>query len=524
MKKVQPGDSVKRNRTGILVVLDGLGINSEARFNAVALARKPTLDSLFKRYPHTILEASEGHVGLPDGFSGDCEVGHLTLGAGRVVCQGLSLINQALEEGTFFRNPALMGLMHSLRERRGRAALHLVGLISEKAAQSHVSHVMACLELARRAGIQRVFIHAFTDGKDSSATEAIELLLDLQKHCRESRIGKIASVAGRDFGMNQDQQWDRTHLAYQAIVAGQSRFRFSDPVEYVRSSYDENVSDESIVPAVSTSYRGVRDGDGFVFFNFRPEGCANLAQSIVLAEFSHFRRENFPTLSGMVMMYPCAAVPKVPAAFEKPVIPLTLGEVVSEAGWAQLRVAEPEKFDFITRVFSGGVDQALAGEKRIEIVRNNDFRGYDLDPQMGAEELTRSLISELNSGTYRFAAVNYAAPDMVGHTGNLKAARCSIECIDECLAKIVGWVEAHDAFAVVTSDHGNCERMFDETGCPDAAHTLLPVPFLLVDPMHQGRLLGRMGSLSDVAPTILSLWGLPIPSQMSGTSLVAALQ
>lgn len=517
-------DNNAQSRAGILIVLDGFGINPDKHFNAVEGAEMPTYRSLLSRFPHSQIQASEQNVGLPKGFMGNSEVGHLNLGAGRVVYQDFSLISQAIEDGSFFENPALNELAKKLVSTERKHSLHLMGLVSDGGVHSHISHLFALLQWAKQRGITDVKIHVFTDGRDTSPTSAKKFVSDLASFCEDLGIGRIATLSGRFYAMDRDSRWDRTEKAYQAIVEAKAKFSFTDPNQFVESQYQMNNSDEFIEPGVARGYQGIQDGDGVVFFNFRADRARQITRALTQADFTFCRREKIPLLSGFVCMTPYDPSFTLSTAFEKPKVPMTLGEVVSLQGWKQLRIAETEKYAHVTYFFNGGDEKPFAGENRVLVPSPREVRTYDLKPEMSAPALTDKLLSELATEEYQLVVVNFANPDMVGHTGNYSAAVRSLEIIDDCLARIVDWVETHEAFAILTADHGNCEMMQDSKGMPMTAHTLLPVPFILIDPKHPKARLRKEGKLCDVAPTLLSLWHLPQPEQMTGSSMIESFQ
>jgi len=509
---------VANSKTGILVILDGFGINPDPKHNAIAEANTPNWDRLLEQYLHGRLDASESHVGLPQGFMGNSEVGHLNIGAGRVVYQDFSLISRAIEEGTFYQNKAFINLFSEIKKKD--RVLHLIGLVSDGGVHSHISHLLALIQCAKRNSITKMAIHAITDGRDTSPTSGVEYVTRLSSFCEDAGVGAIATVMGRFFAMDRDSRWDRTEKAYHAVVMADAEQSFNAPVAYLRKNYEENVTDEFIPPAVSKDYRGIENGDGVVFFNFRADRARQLTRAITQNEFNHFRRTERPELGGFVSMTPYDGTFQLASAFEKPRIRNTLGEVISQKGWKQLRIAETEKYAHVTYFFNGGDEKVFEGEKRILIPSPRDVKTYDLKPEMSASEVTKILLSELKTGEYRFAAVNFANPDMVGHTGNFRAAVKAVEFVDDCLGKIVDWVESNDAFAVVTSDHGNCELMEDARGMPLTSHTVLPVPIVIVDKEHKKSSLAKEGRLCDIAPTLLALWDIRPPKEMTGKSLI----
>lgn len=510
----------KSDRTGILIILDGYGINPSKEFNAVKLAKTPAVEMLHSKYSTTEIQASEGFVGLPAGFMGNSEVGHLNLGAGRVVYQDFSLISHAIEQGTFYENPALSTLCDKIKQTEN-TALHLMGLLSDGGVHSHNSHLYALLQLAKRKGIKNVYIHVITDGRDTSPSSGVQYVAELMQFQKDLGISEIATINGRFYAMDRDNRWERIQKAYEAIVEGKSPHTFTDPISYLKASYEKQDTDEFILPGQNKKYSGIKNGDGVVFFNFRADRAREITRAMTQNAFSGFERKTVPILSGFVCMTPYAEDLNLPTAFEKAKIQKTIGEVVSSIGWKQLRIAETEKYAHVTYFFNGGDEKIFEGEKRVLIPSSKEVRTYDLKPEMSAEEITKKLLEELNTKEYSFVVINFANPDMVGHTGNLNAAIKAVEKIDPCLKQIFDWIEKNNAFGILTADHGNCEKMQDEKGLPLTSHTTLPVPFVVIDPQKPKRKLRTGGSLCDVAPTLLQLWGIPQPKEMTGKSLLA---
>ncbi len=513
-----------QGRTGLLIILDGFGINPDKHFNAVEGAQMATYREILAKYPHSELQASEENVGLPKGFMGNSEVGHLNLGAGRIVYQDFSLISKAIEEGTFFKNTAFNDLAQKLTGAVRKHTLHLMGLVSDGGVHSHISHLLALLQWAKNKGLTDVKIHVFTDGRDTSPTSAKKFVSELESFCQDLGVGRIATISGRFYAMDRDSRWERTEMAYQAIVEGKAEVSFTSASQFVDSQYQQNNTDEFIIPGVARGYQGIQDGDGVIFFNFRSDRARQLTRALTQSDFSFCRREKFPALSGFVCMTPYDSSFKLATAYEKAKVPWTLGELVSQQNWKQLRVAETEKYAHVTYFFNGGDENSFQGENRILIPSPREVKTYDLKPEMSALAVTEKLLLELATGAYHFAVVNFANPDMVGHTGNYPAAVKSLEVLDDCLARIVDWIESHSAFAILTADHGNCEMMQDKKGMPMTAHTLLPVPFILIDPMHTKAKLRKEGKLCDVAPTLLALWSIPKPEVMTGSSMIESFQ
>jgi len=410
--------------------------------------------------------------------------------------------------------------MQKVKKGGPRAALHFMGLLSDGGVHSHDSHLYALIQMAKKEGISRVWIHAFMDGRDTSPTSGLSYLDKLTSYCRDSGVGRIATVMGRFFAMDRDKRWDRVEQAYGAIVKADGQAKFSQPQTWVRECYDKNITDEFLPPAVFTDYSGIGDGDGVLFFNFRADRAREISRAMTQTDFDGFVRPAFPSLSGFVGMTPYDESLQLLSAFEKPKVPMTLGELISKQGWKQLRIAETEKYAHVTYFFNGGDEKVFDGEKRVLIPSPREVRTYDLKPEMSAPELTDALLKELNADGLGFVVVNFANCDMVGHTGNLSAATRAVETVDQCLKKIVDWVEKHNAFALLTADHGNCEKMVDKDGAPMTAHTVFPVPLYVIDPNNKKWEL-KTGSLCDIAPTMLKIWGLPKPKEMTGDALVS---
>lgn len=510
-------------RTGVLIILDGFGLNPSVEHNAVAQAKMPVYSALWKDFPHTQLEASEGNVGLPKGFMGNSEVGHLNIGAGRIVFQDFSLISRAIEDQSFFKNPVLLNLFEAIKKGTPGASLHLMGLLSDGGVHSHLSHLFALIDLAKTQGVQKIKIHCFLDGRDTSPTAGVHFVQQLQEKIKQTQSVEISSVMGRFFAMDRDTRWERTERAYDAIVSGLADSRFEDPVDYVLKCYQQNETDEFILPAVEASYGGLCEGDGVLFYNFRADRARQLTRALTQSDFTGFNRKRNIRLSGYVCMTPYDPSLNLACAFEKTKVPSTLGEWVSHQNGKQLRIAETEKYAHVTYFFNGGEDKTFPGENRILIPSPREVKTYDLKPEMSAKAVTDRLLAELETGTYQFAVVNFANPDMVGHTGDLKAAIRALETVDECLGRIVDWIKRSRAFGVVTADHGNCEMMKDKQGNPLTSHTLLPVPFIFIDPLHPYAKLAASGKLSDIAPTFLKVWNMAPPREMTGQSLIGSL-
>jgi 2,3-bisphosphoglycerate-independent phosphoglycerate mutase len=482
-----------------LVVLDGWGLAPPGPGNAVELARTPVFGALRARYPHTQLEASGEAVGLPPGQMGNSEVGHLTIGSGRILFQDLMRVNKAIEDGSFFEDEALLGAFRRARERGGD--VHLLGLVSHGGVHSHIDHVRALLELAAREGmVERTWIDAFTDGRDVSPHSAVSDLAELP-------AARIASVSGRYYAMDRDKRWDRTDRALAAIVEGVGAVA-GDAVEAVRESYERDVTDEFVEPVVIEGRPRLRPGtDAAIFFNFRPDRGRQLSRRLLDAGV------DLTTMTRYADDLEC------PVAFDEQEVPETLAEILSEHGIRQLHTAETEKYAHVTYFFNGGEEPEWEGETRILVPSPRDVPSYDHRPEMSASEVADRFCEEIGKG-YGFAVINFANPDMVGHTGVIPAVVAAVETADACLGRVVEATAAAGGVCLVTADHGNAERMLEDDGVsPHTAHTTNPVPFVLTD---ESATLRDGGELSDLAPTVLDLLGLPKPDVMTGDSLVAA--
>ena len=478
-----------------LVVLDGWGCAPAGPGNAVELADTPVFDRLWREYPHTTLEASGEAVGLPPGQMGNSEVGHLTIGSGRILFQDLMRVNQAIRDGSFSENHALVDAFERARARGGD--VHLLGLVSTGGVHSHLEHLRSLLELARRLGMEeRTWIHAFTDGRDVSPTSAIADLATLPPE-------RIATIVGRYYAMDRDKRWDRTERALAAIVAGEGQ-RAADPLAAVRASYEEGVTDEFVEPVVLSGRPRLTQADTAIFFNFRPDRGRQLAQKLVAAGFD------------LTTMTSYGEELDVPIAFGEQQVRNTLAEALAAAGARQLHVAETEKYAHVTYFFNGGVEQEWEGEVRILVPSPRDVPSYDHKPEMSAREVASRFGAEIGNG-YRFAVVNFANPDMVGHTGSIPAVVAAVQVTDECLALVVEATHAAGGVCLVTADHGNAEQMLEPDGIsPHTAHTTNPVPLVLTSREHA---LEEGGGLSDLAPTVLRLLGLEIPAELTGADL-----
>jgi 2,3-bisphosphoglycerate-independent phosphoglycerate mutase len=505
----------------ILIILDGFGINARKEGNAIAGARTPNLDALQKIYPTSRLSMSGADVGLPEGQMGNSEVGHMILGAGRIVYQDLTLIHKAIDNGTFFRNPVLLETLSQTKRSSDR--LHLLGLLGDGGVHSHQRHMEAIIELARREKLSAVYLHLFLDGRDTPPTSAEQFLLDLQEKLKNYPNVKIATLCGRYYPMDRDKRWDRVEKAYLCLTEGIGRTAPS-PLEAVRESYKGQVTDEFVAPTVIDTVvpEGlIRDGDGVIFFNFRADRARELTRALVETTFNEFPRPRRLQLAAYATMTQYDETFKIPVIYSPREIRRILGEVASAAGIRQLRIAETEKYAHVTYFFNGGEEAKFGGEERILIPSPRDVSTYDLKPEMSAREVTEAMIKYLREQQVGLVIANYANADMVGHTGNFDASVRAVEVIDECLGKVVDAALRRKGKLLITADHGNIEQLIDyDTGMPHTAHTTNLVPVILVDEERQHCRLREQGSGIDVAPTVLDLLGLAQPSEMTGRSLI----
>jgi 2,3-bisphosphoglycerate-independent phosphoglycerate mutase len=505
----------------VLIVLDGWGLRPERDHNAIALARTPVYDELISRYPHAQLIASGEAVGLPDGQMGNSEVGHTNMGAGRIVYQDLTRIDKSIRDGDFFRNQALTRAMD--RCAGGTHALHFIGLVSDGGVHSHQRHLHAMLEMAAARRVPRVFVQAITDGRDTSPTGGIRYIGELDTLIGRLATGRIATVTGRYYAMDRDKRWERTRVAYDAMVRGVAEVTAASPVEALRASYAAGVTDEFIKAVVIAGADGqavgpIRDGDSVVFFNFRADRMRQLTRAIALDDFDGFGRPAHPHVHCTTMTVYDRTFP-FPVVFEPQTFSGNLADVLEAHAWTNLRLAETEKYAHVTYFFNCGREEPYRGEDRV-LVPSQKVATYDLMPQMSASGITDQLVADLEGGHHAVVICNFANADMVGHTGNLDATIVAVETLDACLGRIMTAMRAVGGRAIVTADHGNAEQMWDtELKAPHTAHTSNPVPVILCADGYAGRSL-RDGSLRDVAPTMLDLLGLPASPEMTGQTLI----
>lgn len=497
----------------ILMILDGFGIAPESG-NAIKAAKKPNIDKLFAENPVTQIGASGMDVGLPDGQMGNSEVGHTNMGAGRIVYQELTRITKTINEDKLKENEAIVNAMDKALE--NGTALHLMGLLSSGGVHSHITHLYGILELAKKKGLENVYIHTFLDGRDVPPSSAAEFMDELLAKTKEIGVGKVATVSGRYYAMDRDNNWDRVEKTYAAMVYGEGE-KAECPVCAVKNSYDKGVTDEFVVPVVVEGGAQVKPNDSIIFFNFRPDRAREITRTFVDPDFKGFERKNgfFPVNFVCMTQYD-ATMPNVDVAFKPQALKNTLGEYVSNKGMTQLRIAETEKYAHVTFFFNGGVEKQYEGEDRI-LVKSPAVATYDLQPEMSAYEVTDKLVPAIESGKYDMIILNYANCDMVGHTGVFEAAVKAVEAVDTCVGRVVEAIKKMGGVALITADHGNADKMVDADGSPFTAHTTNPVPFCVVGYDCQLREGGR---LADIAPTMLQIMGLEQPAEMDGVSLI----
>ncbi len=505
-------------RPVVLAVLDGWGRAPVGSGNAVELADTPTFDGLWTGWPHGTLEASGGAVGLPDGQMGNSEVGHLNIGAGRIVYQDLTRITKAIADGEFFRNPVLVRAFATARERG--ATFHLLGLVSAGGVHSDLGHLKACLEMARREGVVDVVVHAFLDGRDTPPDSSPGYLGEIEEHMRTVGVGVYGTVCGRYYAMDRDNRWERVMLAYDAIVHGAGH-EAPDASSAVAQAAGRGETDEFVAPTVigRRDQHRVREGDVCLFFNFRPDRARELTRALSEESFAEFDRGERPPRVDFVTMTRYKKEFPLPVAFEPEPVAHVLAQVLAERGLHQLHIAETEKYAHVTFFFNGGVERAVAGERRVLVPSPRDVPTYDRKPQMSAPELTDALLGELDKGDLDFVVVNYANADMVGHSGVLAAAIAAVETVDACLGRLVPRVLELGGACLITADHGNADNMVEPDGGPNTAHSTNPVPFVAT---VAGTAVRPGGVLADIAPTILALLGVPAPPEMTGRVLLVA--
>lgn len=505
----------------MLMILDGWGISQENEGNAVFHAKTPNLDDLFDQYPSTTLSCSGESVGLPSGVIGNSEVGHLNIGAGRIVYQDLLKINKAIEDRSFFQKSALLSVMSEVKARN--TDLHLMGLVSDGGVHSHINHLLALLDMARDQGLSKVYIHVITDGRDTPVDMGIEYVRQLQAHIEKHEFGAIATICGRFFAMDRDNRWNRIETAFGLYTEGVGHIE-TNPVEAVKKAYEREETDEFIHP-VAISKDGqplslIKDDDGMIFFNFRADRAREIVQAFTDPEFKEFERKTVPNFCEFVCMKKYEKSLKLPVVFKSTVPEMILAKIISKLCLHQIRIAETEKYAHVTYFFNGGEEEPFPLEHRSMIPSPRDVSTYDAKPEMSAFKICDEVLFRLNYGKYDFFVVNFANMDMVGHTGVFDAAIKGCETVDICVGRIASEVRARKGAVMITADHGNSEKMINEKGGAHTAHTLNQVPFILVDNTRKDAVLKENGILADIAPTILQILGIKKPEQMTGSSLI----
>jgi 2,3-bisphosphoglycerate-independent phosphoglycerate mutase len=515
----------KRPKPILLTVLDGWGYRAESKGNAIALARKPNYDSLLAQFPNTLIHTAGPSVGLPEGQMGNSEVGHLNIGAGRIVLMDITRIDQAFSSGALYQNELLLGAMKRGRERQ----LHLMGLVSDGGVHSHIEHLFNLLRMAQQNKVERVFVHCFLDGRDTPPHSGIDFLRKLQQKMRELGVGRIASLVGRYYAMDRDNRWERVERAYRAVVHGEAQRRSADPIEAVRESYEQGTTDEFVEPVVITtgkeagapSVAPIRDDDAVIFFNFRADRARQMTRAIAEPGFDKFADPARPkNLFFVAMTQYDKTFTWLTYIFGPEKLEHILAQVFAEMNLRNLRVAETEKYAHVTYFFNGGVEKPFGGEERI-LVPSPKVPTYDLKPEMSAEGITDNVVQAIEKGAFDAVIMNFANADMVGHSGKLESAIRAVEAVDACLGQIFQALRPRGGAWIITADHGNAETMIDPvTGGAHTYHTTNPVPFILLQD-EDGVRLKPGGALRDIAPTMLGVLGIPKPKEMTGTDLRA---
>ena len=506
-----------------LIIMDGFGERAETYGNAIKLAGTPNLDKLEAEYPHTVIGASGMDVGLPDGQMGNSEVGHLNIGAGRIVYQELTRITKSIQDGDFFKVPEFVDACQKAKKNGGK--LHLMGLLSDGGVHSHITHLFALIDLAKQQGLDNVYVHCIMDGRDTPPSSGIEYVQQLQDYMDKVQFGKIATISGRFWAMDRDKRWDRIQKAYEAISCGVGD-KADCPICAMKNSYKNEKTDEFVVPCViqedGKPVATVEAGDSMIFFNFRPDRTREITRAFIDANFNDFERlGGYKPVTFVGMTRYDDTFTNIETAFKPVTLTNTMGEYLAANGKTQLRIAETEKYAHVTFFFNGGVEAPNPGEDR-ELIPSPKVTTYDLKPEMSAYEVTDKAVELIGSGKYDVMILNFANCDMVGHTGVLEAAEKAVKTVDACVDRVVKAVLATGGQVLITADHGNADMMIDPTtGEPFTAHTTNKVPFILVDPSRKDAKLREGGRLADLAPTMLELMGLPKPAEMTGESLIA---
>lgn len=505
----------------MLMILDGWGINPEEYGNAFAQANTPCLDSLMEEYPVTSLKCSGEDVGLPDGIMGNSEVGHLNIGAGRIVYQDLLRIDKSISDGSFFENQSFESVMSKIKE--NDSSLHLMGLVSDGGVHSQLTHLFALIDMAKKYGLEKVFIHVILDGRDTPPDSGAGYVASLKEYIDKKGCGKIGSVCGRYYAMDRDTRWDRTKKAYDLYVEGRGE-KLKDPVDAIHTSYGNKIFDEFVTPVAivgedNEPIAKIKNDDGVIFFNFRADRARQITRAMTERHFDFFERESIPSLCEYVCMTSYEDAFSLPVAFGQEKLHGILGEIINNEGLRQLRIAETEKYAHVTYFFNGGEEVPFSLEDRCLIPSPRDVATYDLKPEMSAVQVKEEVISRIKEGTYKFIVLNFANMDMVGHTGVFEAAVKACEVVDACVNDIVAEIKKAGGVVFVTADHGNSEKMINDEGEPFTSHTLNQVSFILVDDQRKNAVL-RQGKLGDIAPTILDVMGIEKSKEMTGESMI----
>ncbi len=512
---------MKGSKPTVLLILDGYGLNDNPKGNAIAMAKTPVMDGLMKDYPFVKGYASGLAVGLPDGQMGNSEVGHMNMGAGRIVYQELTRITKSIEDGDFFTNEGLMTAINNCKEKN--SALHLYGLVSDGGVHSHITHIYGLLELAKKNGLDKVFVHCFLDGRDTPPESGIDFVQQLEDKMKELGVGAIASISGRYYAMDRDNNYDRVEIAYNALTKGEGN-KANSAHECMEQSYKDGKTDEFVIPTVimknGAPVATIKDGDSIIFYNFRPDRAREITHCFCDDEFDKFNRGQRLDVTYVCFTDYDPLIPNKDVAFKKVLLNNTFGEWLANKGMKQARIAETEKYAHVTFFFNGGVEQPNEGEDRVLVNSPKDVATYDLKPQMSAPEVCEKIVNAINSQEYDVIIANFANPDMVGHTGVIPAAVQAIEVVDECVGKVVDAVKAQNGTMFICADHGNADMMIDyETGEPWTAHTTNPVPFILVN-YDEAYTLKEGGCLADIIPTLIECMGEEQPAEMTGKSLL----
>lgn len=497
----------------ILVIIDGFGIGEKTENNAIAKAKTPNLDRIFKENPFTTLSASGEDVGLPCGQMGNSEVGHTNIGAGRTVYQDLTRISKDIEDGDFFKNSEINAVLEHTKSSGGR--LHIGGLLSNGGVHSHISHFYALLKLVKELNLHDIAVHAWLDGRDVSPSSGLSYVKECEEKLNSLGIGKIETICGRYYSMDRDNRWERTSAAYNAMANALGK-KFSTAENFIEESYKNGITDEFIIPGVKNGYNGISNNDAFICFNFRPDRARQITRAFCDKEIQNLNSKRVYPLDYLCLTEYDPLITGVKVAYKPATIRNTLGECVAKNGLKQLRIAETEKYAHVTFFFNGGKEEAFDGEERI-LIPSPKVATYNLKPEMSAYEITSKATEEMRKSKPRLIILNYANCDMVGHTGILEATVKAVETVDECVGKLIECVKSLGYVGVITADHGNAEKMRDQNGLPFTSHTTNPVPFAIVN--YQCRL-NSGGKLSDIAPTILDIMNIPCPNEMSGVSLI----